>query len=251
MRVTQEAAFNTVGEVPSHVKKPWLKEKAEELHKLNLACNLSQTRLGQLNAIPRPWTADQTEQHARAKDQHKRAKKLKRSTTRRWEDEYWTSIADQAEAARDRGDIRAMHVCLRSIEQQAFKNSSTQWKASSKNIQSELKSWQNHFSKVHKTRGKVHPRVWKNIPQRRPINHSMGDAPDDFEILECVKAIPLGKAPGKDGVLVELLKYAGEDLLKWICDVVREMWTETGGAEAGLEADHWPEEWKIGIMIPL
>ena len=48
-----------------------------------------------------------------------------------------------------------------------------------------------------------------------------------------------------------MLHFAGKDLQGKVCEVVREMWRRAAHAQDGEEAEEWPAEWKVGMMVPL
>ncbi|CAE8670872.1 unnamed protein product, partial [Polarella glacialis] len=54
-----------------------------------------------------------------------------------------------------------------------------------------------------------------------------------------------------DGFVVEYLKYGWEIIRNRIIEMVQHMWQCTILAEEGHEADAWPAEWKIGLVVPL
>ncbi|CAE8616179.1 unnamed protein product, partial [Polarella glacialis] len=60
-----------------------------------------------------------------------------------------------------------------------------------------------------------------------------------------------GRAAGEDGFVAEYLKYGGEVIRNKIIEMVQRMWRYTFFAEDGHEADAWPAEWKIGLVVPL
>ena len=60
-----------------------------------------------------------------------------------------------------------------------------------------------------------------------------------------------GKAPGEDGITVEMLKWAPSALHTQIVAMIQEIWQSTLTAEEFGEADSWPSEWLAAIVIPL
>ena len=59
------------------------------------------------------------------------------------------------------------------------------------------------------------------------------------------------RASGKDGFTVAAVRYGGPKLRRRIYTIVREMWNKASESEDGSEAQEWPDEWKIGLVVPL
>eukprot|EP00959_Pyramimonas_sp_CCMP1952_P440618 9224916-Pyramimonas_sp.AAC.1 len=60
-----------------------------------------------------------------------------------------------------------------------------------------------------------------------------------------------GRQPGEDGFVAEALKYGGDTLRTRVFEIVREMWGRAARAEDDGEAEDWPDEWKVGLVVPL
>ena len=60
-----------------------------------------------------------------------------------------------------------------------------------------------------------------------------------------------GRAAGEDGFVAELLKFGGSKLRKKVFKIVQDMWTRATEANEGEEGQGWPEEWNVGVVIPL
>ncbi len=76
------------------------------------------------------------------------------------------------------------------------------------------------------------------IHEERP--HTQGRV-EQSEIMEAIRKLKLGKAPGLDGITAEMLKYGGEivvDWMMWICNLA---W----------EQSKVPEDWRKAIIVPL
>ncbi len=52
-------------------------------------------------------------------------------------------------------------------------------------------------------------------------------------------------------LVAELLQYAGPELLEQLTQVVIELLQRAAYAEDGMEAEQWPAECRVGLVIPL
>ena len=52
-------------------------------------------------------------------------------------------------------------------------------------------------------------------------------------------------------MIAEYFRYGGKTLRERVYEVVLDMWTNAAEAEDGHEADLWPDEWKLGLVVPL
>ena len=119
------------------------------------------------------------------------------------------------------------------------------------NPTTEAESWKEHFSAIQNGEEQVHTRVWQNVAKHKKQEGWMSAVPTEKEITRCIRKMKFGKAPGIDGVTVEMIKWVPPEVLERIILVVQSMWTRTITAEDALEAEEWPAEWTTAIIIPL
>lgn len=67
------------------------------------------------------------------------------------------------------------------------------------------------------------------------------EEPTIEEVKEIINKSRDGKAPGKDGINIELIKYGGNTLHKRIYYLIKKIWNE----------ERMPEEWEIGQIVTL
>ena len=115
----------------------------------------------------------------------------------------------------------------------------------------EREAWKQHFETIQAGSGEVSESVWEHLGEPCEIEEWLGEEPDDDEIWKSAEKMKCGKAAGEDDVAVEMIRFAGNALKKAVCEIVRKHWREAGEAEAGNEADKWPDEWKIALQVPL
>ena len=116
----------------------------------------------------------------------------------------------------------------------------------------ERESWKTHFEQISNTQGEVNPQVWNNIGPAQDKDYSWMDAtPSDIELDSCVRRMKNNRQPGEDAMMAEAVKYGGPLLRAEIYKVVKEMWNKARDSEDQHEAEDWPDEWRIGITVPL
>ncbi len=101
--------------------------------------------------------------------------------------------------------------------------------------------WKSHFEKVMNEsmggRAEVTTMGIK-IHEERP--HTQGRLKQS-EVMEAIRKLKLGKAPGMDGITAEMLKFGGEivvDWKVWICNLA---WAQS----------EVPEDWTKAIIVQL
>jgi len=67
------------------------------------------------------------------------------------------------------------------------------------------------------------------------------EKPTYEEMVEVIRNLKKGKAPGIDNITVELIKNGGPDLLERIFDLLIQIW----------EQEKMREEWEIGVICPI
>ncbi len=74
------------------------------------------------------------------------------------------------------------------------------------------------------------------IHDKRP--HTQGRL-EQSEIMEAIRKLKLGKAPGLDGIIAEMLKYGGEIVIDWMVWICNLAW----------EQSRVPEAWSKAIIV--
>ncbi len=101
--------------------------------------------------------------------------------------------------------------------------------------------WKSHFEKVmNDSMGGRAEVTTRGIKMHIEKPHTQGRL-ERSKIMEAIRKLKVGKAPGPDGITAEMLIYGGEivvDWMMWICNLA---W----------EQSKVPEDWRKAIIVPL
>ena len=79
----------------------------------------------------------------------------------------------------------------------------------------------------------------------------MSQTPTPQELKRALQKMKVGKAPGDDGVTVEMLKWAPPSIMDKVITITQHIWQTTTRADPQELVDHWPAEWLTTTVIPL
>ena len=101
--------------------------------------------------------------------------------------------------------------------------------------------WKEHFEELLNVQSERDASIsgWGMAGRRRGLGR--GEGISRVEVVEAIRKVKMGKAPGTDGVCGEMLKFGGELVVDWIWKMCRLAWEE----------GKVPEDWKSGIIVPL
>ena len=104
-----------------------------------------------------------------------------------------------------------------------------------------IRRWKEHFEDLLNVESESSASIngWGMAGRRRDVRRE--DGISRVEVVEAMKKIKTGKAPGIDGVCGEMLKYGGDSIVEWIWKLCKLAWEE----------GRVPEDWKSGIIVPL
>ena len=103
-----------------------------------------------------------------------------------------------------------------------------------------LLRWQDHFRQVLNIRSSFLDDVINEVPDH-PIDESLDAPPYEDEVLEALERTKSGKAGGKNGVLPEMIKCCGANLLDHLVELFQCVWRE----------GYVPQEWKDALIVPI
>ena len=103
-----------------------------------------------------------------------------------------------------------------------------------------MKRWTEHFTDLFYNPSVINENVINNLPQKDIILEMM-DHPSIEEIQKTIKQINTGKAPGFDGIPIEVLLHGGDKLAAEVHRLISDVWL---GAPV-------PQDWIDAILISL
>ena len=184
------------------------------------------------------------EQRAEAEKALKDHKATLQREIRRMKNEWWSKISQEVQSAYDRHDSKMLYHLLR----QAFGPRSSpvvpmkslDGSTSIKDPEGILKRWSEHFSNLFFNPSDVDNDVIDSLPQSELFDE-MAARPTLDEVKKAIKEVNTGKAPGLDGIPVELLRFGGENVASAIWNLILLSW----------EDNPIPQDWIDGILVSL
>ena len=188
--------------------KPWFAGRQTEIKRLN-----SQVSTAKRNLIVRtqaardqPHNPEAQHQLHTAKQSLHTAKRAKRRLFTQWERDYWRTIGQRAEDAETRGNTYALYSLFSKLKVRKANSTRSSLRTVSRNPFAEAESWKDHFSKIQNGAVPVADRVWDSVPTNPIPAQWLSDTPTTPELTRALAKMKIGKAPGDDGVTVEMLK---------------------------------------------
>nr|KAG5686358.1 hypothetical protein BaRGS_026819 [Batillaria attramentaria] len=223
-QATVGACEETLGR-PSSNRKPWISDetwqKVEERKKLKQDLNQARTRQQKQTAA------------SRYSELAKQVKKQLRDDKRAFANE----VAEQAESAADKGDLKALYATTRLLSgRRNNSNRPVRDKTGQllTTVEDQLRRWKEHFQEVL-NRPSPH-----NPPDLEP-GDPLDISTNKITKQEIRKGLKNGKAAGEDNIPVEALKESGEAIVDQLHVLLNLVWT-TGEI---------PSDWKRGLLVKL
>lgn len=100
-----------------------------------------------------------------------------------------------------------------------------------------MKRWTEYFNELLNRESNQQPGEAPQYLTAEPLLQP----PTLIEVEEAVKRMKNFKAPGKDNITSEMLKYAGSELTAQLHEIITEVW----------ESETMPKAWEAGIIVPV
>ena len=104
-----------------------------------------------------------------------------------------------------------------------------------------LQRWHQHFHGVLNVRSSYDVGVMNAVSDEYPVRSELADPPTEEEVMEAMGKLKLGKAGGKSGILPEMVRGCGGELMDYILDMFHTVWME----------QRVPQEWRDALLVPI
>ena len=174
----------------------------------------------------------------------KEAKSRLQHDIRQMKNNWWSEVSAEMQRAYDCKDSKALYSTIR----QAFgPQPSTMVPLKSKDGSALIKDaegimarWTEHYTDLFDNPSTINEAVINGLPQKDILAEMMTD-PSVDEIKSTIREVNTGKAPGLDGIPVELLRFGGDNLAVAIQAFILAVW----------HGDSVPQDWIDAIMVSL
>ena len=106
-------------------------------------------------------------------------------------------------------------------------------------VEESVNRWQEHFCQVLNVQSRYMEDTVASV-QLMTVREELSMPPSEDEILAAMSSLKVGKAGGKNGVLPEMLKCCGANLLEHLVKLFHQVWRD--GCV--------PQEWKDALIVP-
>ena len=101
--------------------------------------------------------------------------------------------------------------------------------------------WREHFSNLlSNTNTPIDPSILSNVPQH-PVANELADSPTLDEVARALMHFKKMKAPGRDGIMAELLQQGGPKALEALHTLISSIW----------QCELVPQDWVEAVIVPL
>ena len=104
-----------------------------------------------------------------------------------------------------------------------------------------LQRWHQHFHGVLNVRSSYDVGVVNAVSDEYPVRSELADAPTEEEVMEAMGKLKLGEDGGKSGILPEMVRGCGGELMDYILDMFHTVWME----------QRVPQEWRDALLVPI
>ena len=163
---------------------------------------------------------------------------------RRMKNDWWKNIASDIQLAFNAKDSKSFYGLLRQVFGPPTSSVTPLKTKDGADIVKEpkemLQRWEEHFTDLFHNPSIVNQKIIDSLPQCN-IVHNMDRQPTSDEVRQAIKQINSGKAPGRDGIPVDLLKVESHKMTEMITVLIVDCWNGTPV----------PQDWIDGTLISL
>ena len=228
----KQAIISTCDDVlgrPPIKRRPWISDNTwqmvEERKKAKQNVNQAKTRQQkQTAAATYTIKANEVKKRLRADKRH-----------------YVNTIAEQAEEAAGKGDLKTLYATTRLLSGRHTNSNRPVRDKEGKlltSIEEQLQRWCEHFKDVlNRPPPENRPQL---SPKEKPLDINIKNV-TKTEIRKALKSLKNGKAAGTDNIPAEVLKEGGSSIVDQLHYLLNQIWT----------TEEIPTEWKKGLLVKL
>ena len=161
-------------------------------------------------------------------DEYHVCKQQAQKSLRDMKNTWWKTIATDLQDAADRKNYSSFYQGLKAVYGPKHKSSSAVKSKDGLLItepKKVLERWSEHFNEVLNQDSIFDMSVLKEIPQW-DVNQSLDDLPTLEEVLDSIKQLTSGKAPGADSIPPDIYKHGGEAIAEELHKLFLQIWEE-------------------------
>ena len=163
---------------------------------------------------------------------------------RQIKNEWWRALTAETQLAYDKKDSKSLYNLLRQAygpkSPTCVPMLSKDGSSIAKSTEDIMKRWTEHFSDLFLNPSEVDFEALDTLPQS-DFHQSLLRDPSLVEIKSCLKQLNTGKAPGIDGIPVELLLHGGENLHQAVHSLNLRVWHD----------EPMPQDWIDAFLVSL
>lgn len=232
-KVIFDCGVNLLGQ-RKHSERDWYQDNATEINSLLAEKRFAYERL--LGSLPEQSNSAKTAFLVVKKETQRRIRQLK--------NKWWLHLSEEIQLAYNTKNLKSFYSLIR----QAYgPRSSLITPMKTKDGSAILTTahevrdrWMEHFRELFFNPSTVNFAAVDSIPQRE-LQVILDEEPTFHEVVTCIKQINTGKAPGWDGIPVELLVSGGPNVHYGIHNVFLSVW----------RGSPVPQDWVDALMVPV
>jgi hypothetical protein len=210
-------------------KNPWFDDECRQAHSAKQAAYKA--------TLDRRTRAVRELYELKRREEHRLLKRKKKEHEKR--------AIEEMERCYGRNDVRKFYQRIKQLSNgyklrtEACRNEEGQLVVESQSI---LRIWKDHFCRLLNGEEDTNTAVRQNVPP-----HTMDDdrrefrPPDLDEVKIAISRLKSNKAAGADGLSAELFKAAGDELVRYMHQLICKIWSE----------ESMPDEWNLSIVCPI